>query len=647
MALRRKTIRYPFPVETAKQTSTTRTDFSAVTVYIPETTSRTFLSVTAEVITQSADDATPNISAFTLGCKLGAVAFQDQTRSPTLTSSGACQRSYCFAWTFTSYWNTNFGSGTSQTCQIGFAFTGAARINTSAMLIVTYEYDDAAQTTRIKTVCIPLDSAILTTCTNSLQTLDTTPNLSTFLPEASKTYRQIWFEIEGNEALSSSINFTLGYALDAEAEVNDGTHYPNTATSGGRYIRFNWVRNDMTTNATHTFKIRSTVTGEVIWPTVRLWVTYEYNHSTSTTILQSLQLVVGSQVGAVEGYTSTDGERAQLSLDVMEPGTITLVQSAVAITTHQATTTTVANTLAVAAGSQSERTYTGYANVNNNPFVCQFRVDSGAAMGAGMTLARGANTITVDYRTTVSMAMVTGGSAMLYLNYTSDKHASGDGVHARTLHTLLGSNSNTNTFGAYFGHATAIIAVPESGFYRTLGVSALLNGHPNPFTGEVAAISEQAQIQAGEAEGKGWRDFGLFAAGGAQPVNAVAFRQILATQVFKRYPNDPDVQRLDPLTSRVWRTTAKAGGMNFNVAALITYHLMSFTVSGNAVGYTGDGSGLTVKIHRSDTGEVVATGTTAVGGSYAVTVHDNTVLMYAEIRQDGTHLGRSDDGYAA
>jgi hypothetical protein len=77
--------------------------------------------------------------------------------------------------------------------------------------------------------------------------------------------------------------------------------------------------------------------------------------------------------------------------------------------------------------------------------------------------------------------------------------------------------------------------------------------------------------------------------------------------------------------------------------AITTYHGITFTASGNVINYTGDGSGITVTVHRSDTGEKIATATTAIGGAYTVTeVFDTNITHFSEARQDGTHLGRSD-----
>lgn len=78
----------------------------------------------------------------------------------------------------------------------------------------------------------------------------------------------------------------------------------------------------------------------------------------------------------------------------------------------------------------------------------------------------------------------------------------------------------------------------------------------------------------------------------------------------------------------------------------ITYHTITFTISGTVSGYSGDGSGLTVSIYRADNKEIVGETTTAAGGGYSLTWYDNTIDIFGECREDATHVGRSDNSTA-
>src|SRR5690606_36061901 len=101
------------------------------------------------------------------------------------------------------------------------------------LLYVTYQYDDTS-TTQIKTVFIPLDSATGAAPTGAGATeigTNQVPNLDSELPEASKTYRDIFFLAEGNESSTSTAAFTLAFSLDAEANADDGSHTANLNSS--------------------------------------------------------------------------------------------------------------------------------------------------------------------------------------------------------------------------------------------------------------------------------------------------------------------------------------------------------------------------------------------------------------------------------
>jgi hypothetical protein len=64
-------------------------------------------------------------------------------------------------------------------------------------------------------------------------------------------------------------------------------------------------------------------------------------------------------------------------------------------------------------------------------------------------------------------------------------------------------------------------------------------------------------------------------------------------------------------------------------------------------GYTGTGAGLTVKVHRVDTGAEVTSTTTTVGGEFLCYVADDTMELFAHVRQSSTLVGRSDNGFAS
>lgn len=630
MAIRLKTIEYPFTTNTAALTAGVRHDFSAVTIYIPENSSRTFKSAIIQVTCRTnSTSGTSNITAWLMGIKLGAVAFNDVTVTDTITQTGEHQ-SYFFTRDVTSYFNTNFGSGTSETCQVGVQFTSEDQINITAKLILTYEYSDTSQTTRIKTVRLPIES-ILDRLTNSLAELGTNqvPDLDALLPEASKTYRQIWFEMFGNESSGATTNFNLAVSLDAEGEATRATLVQNANSSCWYYDI--WIRNDLDTSTTHAFKARTTTTNRMAGFGAVLCVTYEYDHSSTTSVINSLVLPSHTMSTECSGTASTEKFAYQTKFLIAEPSTITLVQSGIiAFGNHSGTAT-----IAMGAGSQSTRSYVNTAGgVQCGQYSWIHRIDSGGGSGSnGITLARGENTLNVYlYGTSVTTAYAQSG--YLILNYTSGLDGDGDGVHA---HSVCMNMSNTVADSTRHALNTlTTIAIPESNYYIN-GFLTIVNsihgttGHP---------ISLTSEYETSEWLANGWAEHGTI------PYSTDSERGICmwcfdCTPKFRRYPNDStDKQNIE--TARNWRIVSST---NFWQGALwwVTYHAITFTVSGTVYDYSGDGSGITITLHNATTGVKLDSTTTSAGGTFTMTWYDDVTSLFTQARQSSSLLGRSDN----
>jgi hypothetical protein len=637
-------LEYAFPTDTTARASTVRYDWSALTVYIPENASRNFVSVVVEVTFLDNSNTAVTLTSWTIGVNLAAAGFSDITRTPTCRST-TNEREFVLVRDFTAYFNANFGSGTSQTCQVGVAITGFSRINTTAKLIITYQYNDSAQTTRIKMAKIPLDSANTGSLSSSLAELGTSqvPNLSTFLPENSVVYRQKYFEITYNETPGSTTNSQLGMQLDSESEVNDGTHNLTLSGSTGRYCVQHWVRDDMSTSATHAIKFRTTSTNGIrpSWISVVLVVIYEYNHTNSTRILNSLQMCIANAPDLLDGNTATDKHRSVFSFDVVEPGTITLLQSGVKVHSYSAYAT--ANDLIVSCGAQSERTYSGYASLCAGGFDCIIRVDSAAALGAGVSLARGSNSITFNARRGQAGQSIYGLDAVLYLNYTSDKATLGADTHNHTIYFCNASSGNDaveskgiqNTF-----------FIPET-YYRFVAADLAYFSMPQCDTTNGLTFVALAEILSTDpgSPGEGWRVIGPLNVGNGYQYPTIR-RRTPAVGVYYDSPNSASLAQglLDPQVARYHRvsvkTTCCAG-----YAIYCTYHSQTWATGGNAVNFAGDGSGMTACLHRASDGELLYKVTTGVGGIFSTIVYNDTELLYWEMWQDSTHVGRTDNSY--
>lgn len=629
MALRLKTVEYPFETRITSLAATTRYDFPQITLHIPEVNSRTFRSVSLVCQVRHDSATAASSTAWLMGIKLGGVAFSDSSVTSTITNSGEHQ-SLTFTKNVTSYFATNFGSGASQTAQASFSITALPTTSITMKLIITYEYDDTAATTRVKTVRIPIESLTSTNVTNTLTEVGSNqvPALDTFLPEASKVYRSIWFEVFANETSTAVTDFSIGYALDSEAESTRAL-LPQALTSSPWFFDI-WRRNDMTTNATHQFKVVSSVTGRFTNLGAVLHVTYEYNHTTSTSILQSLILSAADEFGLMGSTTAADRSLFKRDIKIAEPGPISLKQSGIVCYLNDL----VGFVFRIKAGAQSYVPYTITAgSLQCGQYSLVHRIDAGGAAGAdGITLTRGEVDFVVEW---YSATAATGSnfSAYAILNYTSGKHSDGDGAHNHTVRYGLQDTVAATVQRVVSAQAPVI---PESNYWLT-GVSYVLHTQGTLGTD---AIGLDCEVLSGEDAGGGWRD--LYQ--GLQRTDAelgIYYNIARARTEFRRHPSDPDPTRLDiesPRRHRIVCTTI----INSALFLDVTYHTMTWTLSGQVSGYTGDGSGLTVDFLDASTHEIRQTATTTAGGVFSAPWYDDFTEVYSSVRQDSQHVGRSD-----
>lgn len=633
MATRIKTVQYAFPLYTTTIADATLTALGTKTIYIPETT-RTFRSVTAEVSYTDMITATGGtITEHRVSMTLDGAAASTFSELDDLGNTGENMGGVIGPVDFTAYFAANFGAGGSKDLTASIYLnvsTGTTQttINGTCILTVTYEYDDAA-TTHVKTVWIPLESNAGALATSATQVgTNQIPALDTFLPESSKVIRDYYFVIEGNEnGNSTTTDLTINTRIDA-AGASQTAGVIERALGTDKFTRLVWDLSAAVpdTSTTHEFYMWANI---ACFHTVciMLVVTYEFDPA-STTIINSIYIPL--EVGSPMGLNSTGASRFQRDLRIVEPATITLLQSAYRINYN--TPASVAG-LNSRAGSQSYRAYTDNANVVAGMFCHQQRIDSGGAQGAGITLARGKNTITVDMYRTDTTDDPNNINGYIIINYTSGRNASGVGVHNHTVFYLMAA-WDAALSDRYIKTAWAP-NIPESQYWVVGNGFYVVSWDSNA----VNAITFDVQVKTGESKGAGFTD--IYAdARAADAERGCSITWMRGRDAFKRFSADADPDRLAIDTARDYRFYT-AGTTSQGIMYVLTYHSMVWTISGTVSEYDGDGSGITVNLFRNDDKSLMQTTTTAAGGGFSFTVYDDTEDYFADTYVDATHVGRS------
>jgi hypothetical protein len=637
MATRLKTVQYSFPT-LAAITNNSLTNLTQMTVYLPETGTKTFRSVVARVSCDDIITATGgSVSNRTTNLRLGAAAYTSVVNTNTFTNSGI-NHSHFFTSDFTSHFSTNW-TGTSMTCDVQVLVTQSTgttqgMVNICVTLDITYEYDDTS-TTQVKTVMIPLDAPLAgLPVAKAGSPTDTIPNLDTYLPEASKTYRNMHIVVQGNEhRAAATSDHVLTMQIDSLTLLTSGNY--EGALAADRWYRYVWdiTSLGMTTNATHGFYLWASV-ARGHHPQIWLSVTYEFNASTSTSAMQSLMLPMdfASPMG---GATASDYQRASRELWVQEPATVTLQRLALYMFWDQ---TGAVSGLNARVGTGSFVAYTDVATNLTGGNGCMVRNDS------AFTLSRGRNTLQADVYRTDTTDLGENLCSFWIVNYTSGIHSSGIGAHNKTISWNL---QTTSTIAAAKQVTIAATApnIPETDYFVTASGTRL--EYNNSGTTAVAGVTVLVERLAGEG-GIKWEP--AYVDIGETDVEAgLRNSYSQARDLFMRWPSDPGQDRMDMETSRRWRVVLANNATAFyTLDWVFTYHTIAYSVA-NSISGAFSGT-VTLGLHRADgntkqKGELVKTTSRSGNGAFSLTWYDNTENLYVAA-SDGTHVGRSQDSLA-
>lgn len=664
MAIRTKTVEYAFDANrSASLAAATRYQFPTMSIYIPETGSRTFRSAFVELHFRDNVTAAADMSSVLVGIKLGSAAYTDQTVLTTggpggFLNSGE-QQSFALLQDVTSYFNTNFGSNPTQSCQVAVQFGGLATNNHSAKLYITYDYDDAADI-RVKTVRVPIGSSP-TTISNTLQSIGTgsVPALDTFLPEVGKAYRNIWFEIQGNDGSGTVDDFIVA-SLDAETAVSSAIHERGLGSS--LWIKNIWQRNNMATNTTHSFNIGSAAASAITRYAniaVLMGVTYEYTHSLTSQSMNSLIIPLvddnggmGDYIGDTSNYPYVvNSSQVEKEFYISEPSPIITKQSGVLIFYNATGGPDLRIAVNDFIGWTRYRRLQGTLACGQYSFMHRFdqvgvqgynAVSDIRTLSDIFTVRRGKNKIRVRFDLTKATAgaatTATNVSGIAYINYVSNKHPDGDAVHNQTRMYLMSSHTasqNLQRFDFTFAPTASL-----GSYYRnnTLGMGLFLQTGRED--GGLSLTVRPTNAETGSGVIDSWTALyeSMFDISSERGI-ITSYGQ--GTSKFKRYLNDPDSTRMELTTPHLYRFEIPGPGVAANVnnidniyfcgaMLLWTYHNIYTPVTKSVSGYpSGDGSGIQVSILKSGSNELIYSTTTTTGGQYSFPAYDANVSLYA------------------
>lgn len=618
MATRLKTVHYAFPA-LAALTNNTLTTLTQITLYLPES-SKVFRSVVARLTCDDIITATGGtLTTKTFNLRLGAAAYTSVANANTLTNTGE-NMSLSWAQEFTTHFTTNW-TGTSMTCDCQIQLnqstgTTLGMVNVCVTLEITYEYDDTSAT-HVKSVWIPLNmnaGAMNTVAT----TRDTIPALDTYLPEASKVYRDIFVVVQGVEGRNTATaDYTMTLRVGA-ASVTTGNY--EGALASDRLVRYIWrlTGSYPDTSVTQTWQPTASA---AVFNHMQAWmvVTYEYDEATTTSVMNSvvLPLSVGVWMG---GTTSGDYHRALHNFWVQEPGPVSLTRLAFFAFWSQTAAIGGLNFRVDLSGSFVA--YTDVASIMCGSNAAMIRNDT------AITLQRGLNVLNFDAYRTDTTDLGVGVSGFFILNYTSGKSAKGTGAHNHTVFYSI-AQCGTAAAATLVSVAAKTIPIPETTYFiNNLGIQVLHVAS----NGSTPSLTVQAERLSGES-GIAWETVCNSAV--LSDPETGAYHAYSSTSLFLQHPNQAFPLGMNPTASRRYRLTTLVGTGWFTANWVVTYHDITYTVGGNITGFTGT---VDLDLTRRSDSKLLQKTSRSGDGAYAFTVYDNTDPVYVAA-SDGTNKG--------
>lgn len=485
--------------------------------------------------------------------------------------------------------------------------------------------------TRAKTVGFIMNTPATSLASSKPGTANfTIPALDTYLPEASKTYREITVEMLGNTH-GAATDSTLSMEYDTAGAHTTGSYESALATSRMvRYCTSPSYFGAMDTSATHSWYIWASITLTFYHCVCTMYVTYEYDEDSTTDMIVDVVIPVNPQGDL--GGSSASPSSLKIDIDIQEAN---ISGGQIACVWQWGQTAPVTG-MQAKIGTGSYVAYTDGGSVYGGGTIASIRNDS------AYTLARGKNSLDfLVYRTGGDNGL--GLTGYWRVSYTCDKPAAGTQAANKTIiYTSYATGSRNSNF-VLGAQAQQAAYIPEPLWYMTSW--GCFHFVLQTSTASPGAIRMGGMLDSGatftrfvgtwigtsDAEA-GWR---LITYAPEHFVWKWADYKGFGLPSGLNDPSDPtDIYSL-------WSVGVGGGTVPYfqTLQYVYTYHCLSYEVTGDISG--SNGGTVDIHLHRESDGERLASTSRSGDGSYTFTWYDNTENVYVDAYEDGTHLGRS------
>jgi len=676
MATTGKSIIYAWPSQLTSSTQADPASFATAsfgnkTLYFPETSSRVFKSVYAEISWH--DNSTTgggSIGEIKVQLKISGSNNNSIYSGGPYTNAGVTTgESISFVggpFDFTDFFNTYIPSNSSSINIQAFSYvidaTGFVMQNPTFKLYCTYEHDDI-DTRYIKTAIIPLESPLTGLSSvapgvignQQIPRLITSASFPGFLPESNINIRDYFVEIEGNETAATNTDIQLtGSITSSFSNLQNRFNFIERVLNSDTYDRLIWsipTSSLPNVSQSHNFGLRTNLTSNNAFRHVpiNLYVTYEYDKTTTTQVNNTILLGWNLNAPLDLGGGGFDfSANVALNKFIIPENNPILQQSALRI--QWADTSTI-TTAFVRVGAQDPSTeYTDGGSQICGMKSLQHRFDISAsnafASQSGVVLQKGINYITSSFYGGSGGVSATNVNGYFIINYKSDIHPI-KGVDGCSrfyyfinsgipFQATISPTYATSSFNYNLSNSSSLYIVDSLYNYISFERNAtnLLN------LGIQYTGSEASPIQAIYPKETVRKDVVV-----SDP-EAGSFITSFSTQnIFRDYKTSPKSYLMDPFVSRNYvnlydSPTTTVQYSIYGTTNTLVAHSYTFDFTGSIYNYVGDGSGIPVTIYQSGSTEAILQLTSTVGGKFSGTWFDDSTPIFASIDY-GDKFGKS------